>query len=109
MGNRYKVPRHIVSNPLNVGKASPPRKSSESQESVESGKSNMSGGQGGSKAFEAVSLKAKFRIQDGNKVWDHEIEFWSDEKVKKIAQRIIQTVGLSPENHTAMVMMDGRL
>ncbi|KAK6529273.1 hypothetical protein TWF281_008452 [Arthrobotrys megalospora] len=109
MGNRYKVPRHIVSNPLNVGKASPPRQSSDSQESIDSIKSDMSGGQGGSKAFETIAHTAKFRVQDAGNSWDITIEFWSDEKVKKIIKRIIQKVGLSPDNHKARMVMDGKL
>lgn len=106
-GNSYRVPRRIVSNPTNVGAASPPRNSIDSWESSESGKSNMSGGRAASE-LSAVSYIVKFRVQYGNASIDAQIQVWSDEKLKKAAKRLLTELEIAPEDHRAYVVMDGR-
>ncbi|KAK6511847.1 hypothetical protein TWF481_000753 [Arthrobotrys musiformis] len=106
MGNRYKVPRHILSNPANVGKASPPRTSIKSKDSKESIKSDMA--EGREATLTAMPYMVKFRVQEGGNVSDMEIEVWTDEKLKRAANRLIVKAGLSPENHVARLMVDGK-
>ncbi|KAF3170915.1 hypothetical protein TWF788_010084 [Orbilia oligospora] len=107
-GNNYVVPRHIISNPMNVRAASIPRNSSDSWESSESGKARMSGGPGPSDSVTTISYMIKFRVQYGHDAIDVTMQAWSDEKVKKIAKRLVKKAGLSTDTHKASVFMDGK-
>ncbi|KAK6353800.1 hypothetical protein TWF730_008226 [Orbilia blumenaviensis] len=105
-GNQYRVPRHVICNPLNVRPPSP-------KPTIETSSSNtMSGGEEENSrkvvSLESMHMMAKFRVQYNYDIRDIDVDFWSDEKMKKIAVRIIKQFGLDPETHRACFLLDGK-
>ncbi|KAK6335231.1 hypothetical protein TWF718_010666 [Orbilia javanica] len=107
-GNNYLVPRHIISNPINVREASPPRESIDSWQSSETGKSSMSEELATGK-ITCVSYMVRFRVHNNGAGKDYTIRVWGDEKLRRPVKRLLKQLDLAPEDYKAYVLVDGRL
>ncbi|KAF3901392.1 hypothetical protein AA313_de0203853 [Arthrobotrys entomopaga] len=120
-GNKYKCPAYVVSDPTNVRDDDPLSAISDIHRPPspyrptlsEATKKHRFEAKAAGKKMDQLEgalgqdvdlLTAKFRLNEGS---DHEVEFWSDEKIRDLQVSLMKTAKIDPTSHQVKFMLDG--